>query len=120
LSVVNLALLKGISDLTLKWDTLIFPFTTAQLRIDFLNRYSSYVKAFRVINRDVIAGLTYRQDGAYTNPTTLDPASSDENSGWTSYLEVNPNAVSGVGDLEVDLVTRENAQMKLKAGQLGR
>lgn len=120
LSVIHLEFLKGIDDRTINANLLKFPFTIAQLRIDFLNRYNSYVQEYRVVNRDLIAALTYRQDGSYTELTTLDPASDDLNRGWTSYLEVNPDAVSGVGVLEVDLVTRENAQKKLMRGQIGR
>ncbi len=120
MSVVNLDILKGIDDRSINASLLKFPFTTAQLRIDFLNRYNNYVQAYRVINRDLLAGLTYRQDGSYTELTTIDPASQDSNRGWTSYLEVNPNVVSGSGVLEVDVVTRENAQKKLRPGQIGR
>lgn len=120
MSVVNLELLKGVDDRTINASLLKFPFTTAQLRIDFLNRYNNYVLSFKVINRDLVAGLTYRQDGSYTELSTLDPASQDSNRGWTSYIEINPNVVSGDGLLEVDLVTRENAQKKLMGGQIGK
>lgn len=118
--MVQLDLLKGIDDRTINASLLKFPFTTAQLRIDFLNRYNSYIQSYRVVNRDLSATLTYRQDGAYTELSILDPGTDDLNRGWTSYLEVNPNAVSGLGVLEVDVVTRENAQKKLMRGQLGR
>jgi len=119
-SQVDVSELKGINDPSLVWDTIPFPFTTAQIRHDFLMENNSYVRAYRVINRDPIASLTYRQDSANKQAIVLELASSDEQEGWTSYLEVNPNAVSGLGTLEVDLVTRGNAQKKLKAGQSGR
>lgn len=120
MSVVQQGSLKGINDLTIVWNTLTFDFTTAVLTIDFLNRYNSFVRAYRVINSDVLAPLTYRQDGAYVTPTLLDPSSFDEQEGWTSYLQVTPNPVSGVGQLEVDIVTRENAQKKTPRSQIGR
>ena len=120
MSVIHLESLKGINDLSLVWNTLPFDITTVQLRIDFLNRYNSFVRAYRVVNQDVLATLTYRQDGGYAPLITLDPSSIDEQQGWTSYIEVNPNAASGIGLLEVDLVTRENAQKKLQRGQIGR
>jgi len=120
LSHVEVAELKGINDDSLVWDTLPFNFTTGQERHDFLTENNSYVRAYRVINRDALNSLTYRQDQAGKAPITLDPNSSDEQEGWTSYIQVDPNAVSGLGTLEVDLVTRENAQKKLKRGQLGR
>lgn len=120
MSVVNISNLKGINDVTLVWDTLPFDFTTAALIIDFLNRYNSYVRAYRVINTDVLTGLTYRQDGAYKAAIPVEPSSIDRQEGWTSYIQVNPDAVNGQGTLEVDLVTRENAQKKLERGQIGR
>lgn len=120
MSQVEVSKLKGINDATLVWDTLVFNFTTGQIRHDFLTENNSYVKAYRVINRDVVNNLTYRQDSANRPPITLEPLSSDEQQGWTSYIEVNPDAVLGLGTLEVDLVTRQNAQIKLMSGQIGR
>ena len=120
MSHVEVAELKGINDDSLVWDTLPFNFTTGQVRHDFLQENGSYVRAYRVINRDSLNDLTYRQDSASAPPITIEPNSFDEKEGWTSYIQVDPNAISGLGLLEVDLVTRENAQKKLKRGQLGR
>jgi len=120
MSLVEISLLKGINDTGISWDTIPFDFTTAQLRNDFLNQFGSYVRAFRVINRDVVNSLTYRQDSRDKTPIVLDPGSSDENEGWTSYIEINPNVVTGIGTLEVDIVPRDMAQKKLMSGQLGR
>jgi len=120
MSHVEVSQLKGINDATLVWDTIPFNFTTGQVRHDFLTENNSYVRAYRVINRDALNDLTYRQDSANKTAITLEPNSFDEQEGWTSYIEVNPDGVSGLGTLEVDLVTRENAQKKLKVGQIGR
>lgn len=120
MSLVEIALLKGVLDPSLVWDKRIFAFTTAQERHDFLTEDNSYVRAYRIINQDILAPLTYRQDKNNQPLITLDPASIDNQEGWTSYIEVNPNAVSGNGILEVDLVPRGIAEIKLKRGQLGR
>ena len=112
MSKVEIRKLKGINDTTLSWDTIPFPFTTVQFFRDFLSEFNSYVRAYRVINRDALANLTYRQDQRNKQLITLDPSSMDNQEGWTSYLEVNPNAVSGTGILEVDLVPREIAELK--------
>ncbi len=120
MSQVIIGKLKGILNPTLKWDTIPFPFTTAQLRHDFLTEYGSYVLAYRVINRDATNTLTYRQDSTNKQAITLDPATQDNQEGWTSFIEVNPNAVTGVGILEVDLVTRENAEIAVQRGRIGR
>lgn len=120
MSHVEVRKLRGINDVNLVWDTIPFPFTITQLRTDFLNRYGSYIRAYRVINRDTLNLLTYRQDQPGKQLITLDPSSQDNLEGWTSYIEVNPDIVTGNGILEVDLVTRENAQKKLEIGQIGR
>jgi len=120
MSHVEISLLKGINANDLVWDTIPFPFTTVQLRLDFLNQFNSYVRSYRVINEDTLNSLTYRQDNRNKQSITLGPSTADENEGWTSYLEVNPNAVSGGGILEVDIVPRNLAQKITPRGQLGR
>lgn len=112
MSQVEIRKLRGINDTNLNWDTLPFPFTTAVLRHDFLTEYNSYVRAYRVINQDALAVLTYRQDQRNKQEITLDPVSIDNQEGWTSFIEVTPNAGSGTGILEVDLVPRELAELK--------
>jgi len=112
MSHVQISKLKGINDGTLTWDTIPFPFTTAVLLHDFLQEYNSYVRAYRVINADLVNSLDYRQDSRTKQPITLDPASIDNQEGWTSLIEITPNAVSGTGTLEVDLVPREIAELK--------
>lgn len=112
MSQVEIRKLKGINDTDLNWDTLPFAFTTAVIRHDFLTEYNSYVRAYRVINEDGLAVLTYRQDQRGKQAITLDPSSIDNQEGWTSFIEVTPNAVSGQGILEVDLVPRELAEKK--------
>jgi len=120
LSLVEISKLKGIEDPSISWDKLIFPFTTAIERHDFLTENNSYVRAYRVINNDPLAGLTYRQDSRSSPTIPLDPSSIDNQLGWTSLVEVTPNPVSGNGILEVDVVPRGMAQLKLAAGELPR
>jgi len=110
MSHVEIRKLKGISDDGVVWDKEIFDFTTAQFFRDFLSEFGSYVRSYRVINRDPVASLTYRQDSKNKTAIQLDQSSIDNQEGWTSYIEINPNAVSGVGQLEVDLVPREIAE----------
>jgi len=117
MSHVEIRKLKGINDTSLSWDKEIFVFTTAQFFRDFLSEFGSYVRAYRVINRDPLNSLTYRQDSKNKNVITLPLLSNESQEGWTSYLEVNPNIVTGVGELEVDLVPRELAERKQFGGR---
>jgi len=115
MSQVQIAKLKGINNADLNWDTIPFPFTTAILLHDFLQEYNSYVRAYRVINEDGVNLLTYRQDSRTKQSITLDPASIDNQEGWTSLIEVTPNSVTGRGVLEVDLVPRVLAELRVNA-----
>lgn len=114
MSQVEIRKLKGINDESLNWDTLAFPFTTAVLLHDFLQEYNSYVRAFRVINQDAFNLLRYRQDSRTKQSITLDPSSIDNQEGWTSLIEVTPNAGTGDGILEVDLVPRVLAELAVR------
>jgi len=120
MSHVEISLLKGTNDESLTWDSLPFVFSTAQFRIDTLTRFNSYIRAFRIINRDTVANLTYRYDQPGKQLITIDPSSFDEQEFWTSYLEINPNGATGLGEVELDLVPRVIAQKALMSGQLGR
>lgn len=117
MSHVEIRKLKGVNDDTLVWDKDIFQFTTAQFFRDFLSEFGAYVKAYRIINRDPVASLTYRQDSKSKTVITLPLLTNETQEGWTSYIEINPNAVSGLGELEVDLVPREIAELKKFGGR---
>jgi len=118
-SLVEIRKLKGINDPGLTWDKIVFPFTTAVEQHDFLTEFNSYVRAYRIFNNDLLANLVYRQD-RIGNPTIpMNPGDIEVQEGWVSFIQVTPNAVSGDGILEVDLVPREIAQKKLN-GELPR
>ena len=112
MSKVEIRKLKGINDTSLVWDTLPFDFTTLQFFRDFLSEFGSYVRGYRIINQDSLNELTYRQDQKNKTTIILDPSSIDTQQGWTSYIEVNPNAATGSGVLEVDLVPRAIAELR--------
>lgn len=120
MSLVEIRNLKGINDPSLTWDKIIFPFTTAVEQHDFLTEFNSYVRSYRILNNDLIAGLVYRQDRIGSPTIPMDPGDIEVQEGWVSFIQVTPNAVSGDGILEVDLVPREIAQKKLKPGELPR
>ncbi len=115
MSQVEIRKLKGINDTSLTWDTLIFPFTLSVLLHDFLQEYNSYVRAYRVVNQDAVNNLTYRQDSRTRQNITLEPNAIDNQEGWTSLIEITPDALTGTGILEVDLVPRAIAELRSNA-----
>jgi len=111
MSFVNKSILKGVNNQSLSFFTTTIPFTTSQLRIDTLTQYQAYIKKFRIVNKDTVAQATYRQ-GSMSEPLKPVPLSSEVSSeGWESFLEINPNAVSGDGFLEMDLINKRDAEI---------
>ncbi len=109
MSYVDKAILKGVDDQSLSFYTTTQVIGTAQVVIDSLTLFNAYIRAFRIINNDGINIMTYRQ-GALTQPLKTIPINSQETqNGWESFIEINPNAVSGVGILEMDLIERGEA-----------
>lgn len=103
--------LKAPSDLNLFFETQIIDFTTAQLRIDSLLQFNKLIKGARITNNDGLANLNFRVGSPSGVPRTIPLSTAGEFTEWTSYLEINPNAVSGAGQLEIDLVPLVDARL---------
>lgn len=110
MSYVNTAKLKGNLDTTIPFSTSTFPFTTSQLRTDCIAQFGAYSKTFRIVNQDPTNQLTYRQGAPDSTLKPVPPNSEVIVEGWESYIEINPNAATGNGFLEIDLVPYKEAQ----------
>jgi len=111
-SYVNPAILRGVGDALLSTVTTTIVFTTAQRRIDALTEFGGYIRAFRIINSDPTNALTYRQGGIAEPLKSLPSSSEVVVEGWESFLEINPNAGTGTGIIELDIVDRFDALRK--------
>lgn len=118
MSYVRAHRLKGLRDPSLSFFTITLAFTTAQLVIDALTQYGSYIYAFRIVNQDGTNVCQYRQ-GSPSTPLKTIPINTSEESdpAWESYLEIDPNAVSGVGYVELNLVQRQLAELAQNPSQ---
>lgn len=110
MSYVNPENLRGVGDALLSTVTTTLPFTTAQLITDCVTQFGSYTRAFRIVNNDAVNQLTYRQGGTSQPLKVVPPSSEVLVEGWESYIEINPNAGTGSGFLELDLVKISEAQ----------
>jgi len=109
MSYVNKAILKGVDDQTLSFYVTTQAIGTAQVLIDSLTLFNAYIRAYRIVNNDGLNVITYRA-GSNTQPLKTIPINSQEEvSGWESFIEINPNAVTGSGFLEMDLIDRDEA-----------
>lgn len=109
MSYVDKSILKGTEDQTLSFYVTTQVIGTAQILIDALTQFNAYIKAYRIVNNDGLNVITYRA-GSNTQPLKTIPINSQEEvSGWESFLQINPNAVTGQGFLEMDLIDRNEA-----------
>lgn len=112
--------LKAPSDLNLFFETQIIDFTTAQVRIDSLLQFNQLIKAVRITNNDALANVTFRVGSPSGLLRTIPLSSSGALTEWTSYLEINPSAVSGSGQIEIDLVPLVDARLAVAMNNIPR
>lgn len=101
--------LKAATDPTISYSSFIENFTTTQIRHDFLLEQGKLSKSVKITNNDGINNVTYRLHSPSDTLRTVPPNSEVTLDDWTSYLEINPNAVTGSGQLEADLVVSKEA-----------
>lgn len=110
MSYIDTGKFKGTLDPTIPFVTATLPFTTSELVIDTKTKFTSYARAFRIVNNDSIAAITYRQGQASEPLKSIPPSSELLFEGWESFIDIIPNAVSGLGYIEIDLVNIKDAQ----------
>lgn len=109
MSQVVPALLKSASSLDIPFTEFPQDIGTVQIIIDTLQRMNQLIKSVRIVNDDALANLTYRTQSPSGLLKTVDPSSEVTFDQWGSYIEINPDAVSGAGLLELDLVEPKDA-----------
>ncbi len=109
MSYVNKDNLRGILDPTLSFFNTTLAFTTSVLTIDTLTQYGAYIHAFRIVNNDAANQIQYRTVSPTDVLKTIPPSTALDDSGWESFVQITPNAVTGTGFIELELVSRENA-----------
>lgn len=105
--------LKSANDPTIPFKPFRLAFTTAQIKRDTLLEFNMLYKQVTIFNNDAVNSLTVRKE-ASSETITIPPSTAASIPEWGSYLEVNPNAVTGSGLIEFDLVTQENAAQRGK------
>ena len=114
MSSINPDELKSPRDLTIPFVTRMQNFAITQVRIDSLIEFGKLIKSFRIENLDTTNNLTWRSQSPSNILRQLAPSAIDEVDEWTSYLEINVNGATGLGQLEIDLVDLQDAKKLLK------
>lgn len=109
MSSVNPNLLISPSNNSIPFITTPFVVGTAQLRIDSILQQGMLIKSIRIENRDALNQLTYRTQSPSGTLRILPVSSVDTFDEWGSYLEINPDPVTGDALAEVDMVLQQDA-----------
>lgn len=114
MSFIDYERLKSPADTTIPFLSRSEPFTTSQLIKDTLLQFGKLIKIAKITNNDPINNLTVRQFSPSGTLLSLSPSSAIELPAWTSYLEINPNPITGSGVLEMDLVESKDAYQQVR------
>lgn len=87
-------------------------FTTAEIAHDTLLEFQRIAKAARIINDDSINNLTYRLHSNRGIARIVPAASEITINEWFSIIIVTPNATTGAGQLELELVNSVDARRR--------
>lgn len=86
----------------------------AQIRHDTLLEFRTICKELKITNNDGVNNITYRTQSPSAVLRTCPPNSEVVITEWTNYIEINPNAVTGSGLIEMDLVDSKEARKNKK------
>ena len=113
MSAIDTDTLKSASDLNIIFDTRPEVIALLQIRHDSLLEFGRLIKTTKIVNEDGLNNITYRTKSPSAPLRTVPPNSDETIEEWTSYLEINPNPVTGDGLLEMDLVLLKDARKML-------
>lgn len=85
-------------------------FTTVAIRHDALLEFGLIGKGARIINDDVLNDLIYRLHSNRGIARVIPPAGEIIVQEWYSQIHVEPDGVSGAGQLELELATLKDAR----------
>lgn len=82
---------------------------TTPITIDILNKFGCLAKAVIIENDDSTNNISVVTIDPANPVETIPPNTKGEDDSWTSFIQVTPNAVSGSGVLELQLVKLSDA-----------
>lgn len=109
MSSVNPNLLVSPSNNSVPFIGTPFVIGTAQLIIDTILQFGMLIKSVRITNIDATNTLTYRTQSRSGILKIIPVSSFDLFDEWGSFLEINPNAVTGDALVEIDMALQQDA-----------
>ena len=112
MSLPNPEFLKPASSLELrKVSRLPEDFTTVVLAHFCSMEFGGYGVGAKIINNDSLNTVTYRLHSDRGTPRIVPVSSEIEINEWFDIIVITPNAVTGAGQLELDIVSFEEAKI---------
>lgn len=111
MSTVNPDGLKSASDTTIPFLSRPETIGLVQIRHDTLIEFAKITKTVKIVNNDAVNSVTYRLQSPSAPLRTVPPNSDETIDEWTSYVEINPDPVTGQGTIEMDLVSPKDARL---------
>lgn len=103
--------LRAASDPNLRFKPRREVFALSRVRFDTLLQFNLLYKKASIYNNDAINSATFRKEPS-GDLITIPPNSVALIEEWGAFLEVNPNAATGTGLIEFDLVTQDEARRR--------
>lgn len=111
MSYVDSSKLKGTLNVDIPHITITIAFTTAPIILDILSQYGAYARAYKIVNNDGANVVNFVQH-QLTDVQRVVPIQSEvSDEGWFSFMQITPNAVTGSGYIELELVKKEDAEI---------
>jgi len=98
---------------------IVLSWTTSNLSFNFNDRFGGLAKAIRINNEDPTNTMRYRLNGVL-NTVQIDPTARDPiDETWIEQVDVEPNAVTGLGTLQANIVPMYKALLHPNPDMLG-
>jgi len=115
LSFVNFSNFRSANSLEIPFETREpEDFTTAVVSHSAVLEFGAVFKGARILNNDTIASCAVRLHSARGRIRIIPPSAELTISEWFSDIFVTPNAVSGSGSIELDVVRIEDARQRAR------
>ena len=110
MSSIDIGNLKSVNDESIPSEFHQEEIGIIEIKFDTLFRFGKIIQHGRIINNDAVNPISFRVGSAQGAVQQVPPSSDESFDGWFSKIFITPNAVTGNGLLELDLVSSKDAR----------
>lgn len=101
--------LKSPTDPTLPFYSFKLAIGTTPIIKDIFNEFGGYAKAIIITNNDPTNVILAINNDPSNPAETIPPSSKGEDDSWSNFISITPNAVTGAGLVELQIVKPQDA-----------